>query len=172
VDGSTFWAVAALLGMVVAAVASFVPFVPGPALVWAVGMIYAFATGFDVVGVGAVVWMTIFMLLGSTADWWTRLFGLGGEGNLSCGTYAVSGAGAIAGTFLIPVPLFGTLIGAALAVAALVFYQTDDAVAARKAARGIASAWIASFFVELVVAISIIYLFFRSLTSAGMLPGT
>lgn len=148
--------------MVIAAVVSFVPFIPGPALVWAIGIIYALLTELGIVGLTPVIIMTVLMLIGSTADWWTRLFGLGGEGNLSCATFAVSTIGAIAGTFLIPIPLLGTLAGAAAGVMALVFYQEESWEKAFKAARGILSAWIASFFVEFVISISIAVVFLRA----------
>jgi len=71
-----------------------------------VGVIYAAATDFSEVGGGAVIWMTVLMIVGSTSDLWTRLFGLGSEGSLTCGTIAASTIRAIAGTFFIPAPLF------------------------------------------------------------------
>lgn len=159
------WGVVAAVLMSVAVLVSVVPFVPGPALVWAIGMVYAAATGLVEVGMWTVVGMTALMLLGSTADWWTRLFGLSSEGSLSCGTLIVSGVGAIAGTFFIPIPLVGTLLGAMLAVGVLVWLQEDDAQKALTAARGILSAWLASFFVEFVVSVAIVALFVRALLS-------
>jgi len=157
--------------MVAAAFISFVPMIPGPALVWAIGMVYAVATDFADVGVGAVVWMTVFMVIGSTADYWTRLLGLGSEGSLTCGTFAASTIGAIVGTFAIPVPLVGTLLGAGAGVAALVLYQEDDSEKAWLAARGIMKAWLASFFVEVIVCIAIVTVFIRALLNAGGVPG-
>lgn len=160
------WGVITAGIMSLAALISFIPFIPGPALVWAIGILYAALTGFEQVGLGAAVIMTLLMLIGSTADWWTRLFGLKGEGKLSCGTFVVSTVGAILGTIFIPIPLVGTLIGGAGAVGLLVWYQQDDEKQAWQAARGILSAWIASFFVEFVVCISMIVVFVRALMAA------
>lgn len=158
-----WWSVLVAVLMVLATAVSFVPFIPGPALVWAIGIIYTIATEFQQVGIGAVVAMTILMIIGSTADWWTRMFGLNSEGSLSCGTLVVSTVGAIAGTFFIPVPVLGTVLGAAAGVMALVFYQEESWDKAFVAARGIMSAWIASFFVEFLVCIVIVVIFLRSL---------
>lgn len=168
---SAWGAVTAAL-MILATLISFVPMVPGPALVWAIAIIYAVATQFAEVSISAVVWMTILMIIGSTSDWWTRLLGLGSEGSLSCGTFVVSTVGAIAGTILIPIPVVGTMLGAGIGVAALVFYQEADWGVALKAARGIVSAWIASFFVEFLISVTIISIFIRSLLNAwGVLGG-
>ncbi len=166
----TLWGAATAALMVVAALVAFVPMIPGPALVWAIGFIYAVATEFSEVSIAAAAWMTVFMIIGSTSDWWTRLLGLGAEGTLTCGTFAVSTIGAIVGTIAIPIPVLGTIIGAGAGVAALVFYQEENWEAALKAARGIMTAWLASFFVEIIVSITIITIFIRSLLNAwGML---
>ncbi len=162
------WLVLAL--MTVAALVSFVPFIPGPALVWAIGVIYAIATEFQVVGLWTVLAMTVLMILGSTADYWTRFFGLKAEGSLSCASLFVSTVGAILGTIFIPVPVFGTLIGAAGAVMAMVWLREDDIDKAWTAARGILSAWIASFFVELLVCGIIVVLFARAVFNAWGMP--
>jgi uncharacterized protein YqgC (DUF456 family) len=156
------WGFLVLVLMAAAALVSFVPFIPGPALVWAIGILYAIATEFQVVGLGTVGWMTLLMILGSTADWWTRLFGLKAEGSLSCGSIIVSTVGAILGTIFIPIPVLGTIIGAAGAVMAMVWLQEDDVDKAWTAARGILSAWVASFFVELLVCIIIVFMFARA----------
>lgn len=160
------WGLVVLLVMAVATLVSFVPFIPGPALVWAIGAIYAVATELEVVGPWTLLAMTVLMLVGSTADWWTRFFGLQAEGSLSCATLVVSTVGAILGTLFIPVPVVGTLIGAAGAVMALVWLQEDDIDRAWIAARGILSAWIASFFVEFLVCITILVLFARAVFGA------
>ncbi len=165
------WGAITAVLMMLATLVSLVPMIPGPAAVWAVGVIYAAATDFSEVGVGAVIWMTVLMIVGSTSDLWTRLFGLGSEGSLTCGTIAASTIGAIAGTFFIPVPLVGTVLGAGAGVAALVFYQEEDWDRALQAAWGIVKAWIASFFVEVLVCIAIIAVFVRALLDAGVVAG-
>jgi uncharacterized protein YqgC (DUF456 family) len=158
-----WWTVAVAVLMVVATAVSFVPFIPGPALVWAIGVVYAIVTEFQEIGLPTVIAMTVLMIIGSTADWWTRMFGLNSEGSLSCGTLLVSTVGAIAGTFFIPIPVLGTVLGAAAGVMALVFYQEESWEKAFIAARGIMGAWIASFFVEFLMSIIIVVIFLRAL---------
>lgn len=153
------WAVLSVIIMIVAGFVSFIPMVPGPALVWAIALIYAAATEFQVVGVGTVIGITLLMIIGSTADWWTRLFGLQADSKLTCGTFTATTLGAILGTFFIPIPILGTLIGAGLGVMAIVLYQESDWQKAFKAARGIMAAWLASFFVEFVISLTIVLIF-------------
>lgn len=159
----TFWGIATAILMVVAAVVSFLPLVPGPLLVWGIALVYAFANGFTQVGGVTVFWMTALMLVGSTADYWTPFFGLQAEQSLSFGTFVVSTIGAIVGTFVIPIPVVGTFLGAALAVIGLVRYQKGDWQRAVRAGRGILKALIASFLVEFATAIGITMVFVYSL---------
>lgn len=159
----TAWAILAAVLMVAATIFSFLPVIPGPAAVWAIGLIYAVATNFADVGVWAVVLMTVFMIVGSTADFWTPYFGLQAEQSLSCGTFVVSTIGAIIGTFAIPVPIAGTFIGAAVAVMALVWYQKRDWDSAQRAGRGILKALIASFLIEFAVSVGIVMVFVYSI---------
>jgi len=155
--------------MIFTAFIAFLPVLPGPAIVWALALIYAALTGFETVGLWVVIWLTVLMIIGSTEDWWLPAIGLRGEGQLSCGTFTVSVVGAIAGTVLIPIPVIGTLVGAAGAVALLVFYREDDWGTAWRAARGVVGAWVAGFFVEFAISLIMIYIFARALMRAGVL---
>lgn len=115
---NTLLSFVALALMLVAMVAAFVPFVPGPVLVWAVGIIYAVLTGFEQVTYLAAAVMTVFMVLGTTSDLWLQYVGVRTGGG-SCLSAAGGLIGGVLGTLFIPVPLLGTLIGTVLGAAVM-----------------------------------------------------
>ncbi len=100
----------ALILMLLGTAASILPVIPGPALVWAIGVIYAALTNFERVTPLATAAMTALMILGSTAGWWMQALGMKAQGG---SWVAVLGGliGGLAGTILIPIPLLGTLAG-------------------------------------------------------------
>lgn len=99
-----------LILMLLATAMSLLPVIPGPALVWAIGMLYAVLTRFEQVSPLAATLMTLLMILGSTAGWWLQAAGMKAQGGSRA---AILGGliGGLAGTILIPVPLLGTLAG-------------------------------------------------------------
>ncbi len=100
----------ALFSMGIVAFLSIIPFVPGPILVWSIGLLTAFLTGFDRVTPLAAGLMTIFMLVGTFQEFWLPFFGIRSEG-LSCLGAIGSIIGGLVGTFLIPIPIIGTILG-------------------------------------------------------------
>ena len=108
----------AVVLMIAAVVASLLPVVPGPALVWAIGLVYAVLTGFAHVTWLSISLMTILMILGSTTGWWTQILGMRADGG-SCLSILGALVGGLIGTFAIPIPLLGTVIG--LVLGALLF---------------------------------------------------
>jgi hypothetical protein len=103
-------AVLAIGLMVLVMFLSIIPFLPGPALVWTIGMIYAALTSFtQITPVGAAI-MTVLMVVGATTEFWLPFFGVSSHG-MSCLGAVGSIIGGIIGTFVIPLPLLGTLLG-------------------------------------------------------------
>jgi len=101
----------ALIAMFVALMVSLVPFVPGPAMLWAIAIITAILGDFNRITIPAVALMTILMVAGSTMDFWLRSLGMRSQGT-SCWGIAGSLVGGILGTAVMPV--IGTLIGVIL----------------------------------------------------------
>jgi uncharacterized protein YqgC (DUF456 family) len=99
-----------LILMIVVVLASILPFVPGPAAVWALGILYAALTEFEQVTALPLIVMTLLMILGSTTTWWMQILGMKAQGG--SWTAIIGGLiGGLAGTFLIPIPILGTLLG-------------------------------------------------------------
>ena len=102
--------VIATILMIATVVLAFIPVMPGPMLAWAVSVIFAVVEGFQRMTPVAVVAVTVVMLLGSTSDLWMNFFGVR-TGGLSCLSSIGAFVGGLIGTFFIPIPVVGTLLG-------------------------------------------------------------
>lgn len=121
-----------IVAMALSSLASFVPYIPGPVLVWGIGAAYAAFTGLERVTFLALIAMTGLMMIGSTADFWMQLAGMRMKGGSCLATLGSLIGGALA-TFLIPI--LGTLIGmigGALAIEFLHKGELDPALDAGK----------------------------------------
>ncbi|NLE52444.1 MAG: DUF456 domain-containing protein [Chloroflexi bacterium] len=154
--------VVALVLMGVSVLVSVIPFVPGPLLVWAVGLVFAILNDFERVTYLAFGVMTVIMIAGSTSDYWMQALGFKMKGG-SCLTTLGSIGGGIVGTFAIPVPLFGTVIGMVLGALAVELMRVGDWRSAVAAGRtsfelyliGVAFEITASLLIGAVFALSI-----------------
>lgn len=111
--------------MLITSFVAILPILPGPALVWAIAMIYGVLTNFTVVSPLTAIVITLLMIIGSTTEFWTPIFGMRVRG-ASCSSIAGTLVGGLAGTFLIPVPIFGTLLGAVGGAVALELLRLGD----------------------------------------------
>lgn len=155
-----------LILMIVSLLVSIIPALPGPALVWAVGMIYAAATGFERLTLIPAVIITLLMIVGSTTNLWTPFFGIKSRG-VSCASAFGAIIGGLIGTFVIPVVILGTLIGAmvgALLVELVYYRQTQRAI---RAAGFALEAYITSIVIEFVIGVGIIAVFIVSVLLTG-----
>ncbi len=84
-------------------VLSLIPCIPGPVLMWLVALGFGVLDDFDRLPLFVLAGMTGVMLLGSTTDLWTPRLGIRSDGVLCLG---------IVGTFMIPVPICSTVLGA------------------------------------------------------------
>jgi len=122
--------------MVITLVLAFVPILPGPLMPWMVAIVYGVLSGWERVTPLAAVIMTVLMLVGVTADYWRPLLGAKTTG-MGCRTSLGSFAGGFLGTFLIPIPLLGTVIGlvaGALLMELVLFGNLRKAMGAGRAA--------------------------------------
>lgn len=102
-----------IVAMAVGLFGTIIPMMPGLAIVWVAGLVYGLLTGFGALGIGAMVAMTVLLLLGMAASYVLphRAGVLAGVGR---GSLRLGIIGAIAGFFVIPV--LGLPIGAVLGV--------------------------------------------------------
>ncbi len=97
--------------MVVALLLSVLPFLPGPFVLWAISLVYGVLTNFQHLTPLSMVVITLLMLIGTTKDFWMPILGMKTYG-VSCSTALGMMLGGVIGTFAIPVPVIGTLLGA------------------------------------------------------------
>jgi len=150
--------VIAVILMLVAIAASILPVVPGPALVWAIGLIYAILTNFQQVGVLSLVVMTILMILGSTTGWWMQALGMRAQGG---SVLSIIGAmiGGLVGTFAIPMPLVGTLIGIVGGALVFEFLRVRQLRPALRSGTSAATGYVLGILVEGGIALLIVVVF-------------
>lgn len=155
-----------LILMVVALVLIVIPAVPVTAVEWAIFMIFGALTAFDKLSVPAIVVATVFMVIGSTSQYWAPFLGLKGK-QMSCLSIIGFFVGAILGTAIIPIPILGTLIGGILVVIAIEFLNTQDWRKALVGGKMALQTFIIGMAMELVFSILIIITFVVSLSTVG-----
>jgi uncharacterized protein YqgC (DUF456 family) len=156
----------AIFAMIIATLLAIIPYIPGPILVWGIGLVTAFVTGFAHITVAAVLVMTVLMLLGTLQTLWMPLFGIQSAG-LTCLGAVGSIIGGIAGTFLLPIPVVGTIIGSiagALLVELVRFPHPSRAI---QAGRTAFTLYVWGKAAELAFCLGIIAVFAFSAWSAG-----
>lgn len=146
--------------MIIALMISIIPFIPGPALLWAIAVIFAVLDGFDRMTIPAVVIMTLMMVVGSTSDLWMRWLGMRSRGT-SCWGVLGSFAGGIIGTGFMPI--IGTLIGAILGALLVEFMRLGDVKIAMDAGRATMEAILLSILIEFSMSVGIFAVFMLTL---------
>jgi uncharacterized protein YqgC (DUF456 family) len=157
---------AATIGMVAALVLAFIPALPGPVLVWGVAIIFGVAESFHRVTPLAGIVMTVLMIAGVASDLWLPLFGIK-TGGISCLGAVGSLAGGMIGTFLIPIPLIGTLIGCVVGALLLEMLRFRQPGKALQAGQSAAKMFILGYIVELAASIAIFVVYILSVLSTG-----
>lgn len=133
-----------------------VPILPGTLLIWLTVVIYAWRTGFEIIGWPTVVFVTVIALIAGTAQIWLPLLGAQKQGAAKRAMF-LGVVGAIIGTFV--VPLVGTVIGYALGIFLGEYMKIRDWNLALKASLGGIAGWGISTIIEMVVALLILLIF-------------
>lgn len=158
--------IAALVLMGGGVLLSIVPFLPGPLLVWAIGVIFAVIDGFDRTPYLTVALMTLVMVAGSTTEFWTPALGFKAEGG-SCLATVGSILGGIIGTIFIPIPLLGTVIGMVLGALLFEFMRIGQLSEALNAGRLAFKLYIIGAALEMAASVLILAIFAASLWLTG-----
>lgn len=156
----------AIVAMLIVLPLSLTPFIPGPATIWAIGVVFAVLDGFHRATPAAIIVMTLLMVIGSTTEIWMPLFGLQSRG-MSCLSVVGSLFGSIFGTVLIPIPIVGTIVGAMAGSLLVEFIRVGDVRKAMQAGRSAFGLYLIGFAVELVTCIIMVGVFLVSLWTTG-----
>ncbi len=152
--------------MVVTLVLAFIPILPGSLMPWAVGIVYGLLTGWTRITPLAGVIMTLLMLVGVTADYWRPLLGAKTTG-MGCRTSLGSFAGGLLGTFLIPIPLVGTVIGLVVGALVMEFVQFRDLAKAMTAGQAALKQFAVGYALTIGISVAILVVYVISVLTTG-----
>lgn len=143
-----------------------IPVVPVAAVEWAIFMVFGALTAFNQISAPAAIVATLFMIIGSTSQYWAPFLGLKGK-QMSCLGIIGFFIGAMIGTAVIPVPILGTVAGGVIAVILIEFLNTQDWRKSLVGGKAAFTTYIIGMAMELVFSILIIGTFVVSLTTSG-----
>lgn len=152
--------------MIFAALMSFIPVIPAAALTWAVGMVYGALERFTRLTPLAAVIITVIMVIAVTAGLWLPMFGMRGKG-MSCWGLLAFFVGSISGTFLIPIPVLGSIIGGIAAVVLAEWARIGEINAALRSGGAAVRVIILGFVLEFAFSVTILITFVISVISMG-----
>lgn len=134
--GYTLGVGAVILAFVVGLFGTILPIIPGLIIIWLAALYYAAViVGFDTFSPWVFVLITLISLAAGTSNIWLSALGAKTTG-ASWRTLVIGFIGAIAGTFLLPIPLVGTIIGYAAGLVLAEYARLRELRPAMKAALG------------------------------------
>lgn len=145
--------------MVITFFISFSPIISGPLVMWLIALGYGILTGFQYLTVPGMIVITGLMILGSTSDYWLPLFGIKTDG-ASCSVVFGTIMGGIIGTFVIPIPLLGTLIGSVIGAMGMEVLRVGDVKKTLRAGHFAVRTYFIGMAMEVAFNIAIIAVFF------------
>lgn len=150
--------------MVIGVILAFIPILPGTLIVWAIGIVTAFLNHFDRVTPAAAIIMTVLMVISLTSDFWLPMLGVKTSG-LSCLAAVGSLMGGLLGTFFIPIPIVGTLIGTVLGALVIEYVALREKARALRAGQTALRLFIVGYILELVTTFAIFGVFIVSIAT-------
>lgn len=158
--------IVAIILMVISLFLSVIPFVPGPVLVWVVGIGFAILNDFERVTYISAAIMTLLMIAGATSDIWMPVLGMRTQGG-SCLTTIGTLIGALVGTVAIPIPVIGTAIGALAGAVLVEFMRMGEIRQAIRAGQAAFTIYLLSLAVEFAASMAILIVFLLSVWITG-----
>ncbi len=150
--------VVVVLAFIVGLIGALLPIIPGVIIIWFASLFYAAVlVGFGVFSPWVFVLITLIAMVAGTSDIWLAALGAKTTG-ASWRTLLVGLLGAVAGTFLLPIPIFGTIIGYAAGIILAEYMRFKEWRPAIRVALGGVVGWGISSVVELVGGLAIILL--------------
>lgn len=147
-----------VLAFIIGLIGTLMPIIPGLIIIWLASLFYAgVVVGFDMFSPWVFTFITLVALTAGTSNIWLAALGAKTTG-ATWRTLIVGFIGAIAGTFIIPIPLIGTVVGYAGGLILAEFVRLNELRPAIKAAFGGVVGWGVSSAIELAGAVVMILL--------------
>jgi uncharacterized protein YqgC (DUF456 family) len=150
--------------MILGTVIALIPVMPGSLVVWLIAIAAAFIDGFTRITPTAMIIITLVMLISQLSDLWLPLLGVQ-TGGLSCAASLGSFVGGMIGTFVIPVPLLGTLIGCVVGALVVEYLQRRQLSPAMKAGEQAAKLFAIGYAIRLISSVMIVIVYVVSLVT-------
>lgn len=152
--------------LVLGTVVALIPIMPGSLVVWLIALAAAIIDGFQRISPAAMIAMTVVMVVSQLSDFWLPLLGVK-TGGMSCAASMGSLIGGIAGTFLIPIPLLGTLIGTVVGALLIEYARRGQATPALAAGQQAARLFVIGYSLRLISSLAIVVIYIISLASSS-----
>jgi uncharacterized protein YqgC (DUF456 family) len=152
--------------MVGALIVSFIPILPGTVIVWIAAMAFGVLNQWVRFTPLAGVVATVLMIFSVSSDFWLPALGVK-TGGLTCLGAIGSLIGGFIGTFFIPLPICGTLIGAVIGALAIELIHFRNLGKAMQAGQSTAKLFIIGYIIESVSSITVFVVYVVSLASTG-----
>lgn len=147
-----------IVAFIVGLLGTLLPIIPGLIIIWLAALYYAAVVlGFGAFSPWVFALLTLVALAAGTSNLWLAALGARTTG-ATWRTLLVGFIGAIAGTFLLPIPLVGTIVGYAAGLILSEYVRLGQMRPALRAAFGGVVGWGVSTAVEFAGAILIILL--------------
>jgi uncharacterized protein len=152
--------------MIVGVFIALIPVMPGSLVVWAIALAAGIIDGFTRITPATMIVMTIIMVVSQLSDFWLPLLGVQ-TGGLSCAASLGSFVGGIVGTFLIPIPLVGTLIGCVAGALIVEYLQRRQIAPAMRAGEQAAKLFAVGYAIRFISSVAILIVYIVSLVTMG-----
>ena len=152
--------------MVAALVVSFVPVLPGTMIVWLAAMAFGIITQWARFTPAAGIAATVIMIFSVSSDFWLPALGVK-TGGLTCLGAIGSLVGGLIGTFLIPLPICGTLIGAVAGALVIEMIHFRNMQKALQAGQSAATMFVLGYILESASSIAVFVVYVVSLATTG-----
>jgi uncharacterized protein YqgC (DUF456 family) len=146
----------AVVFILIGAIGTVVPILPGMLLVWLTLLGYAWVTDWEIISPWVFILLTLIALASGTSSIWMPYLGAKKTGAAKRAIF-LGFIGGIIGTFIMP--LVGTVIGYAVGIIIGEFIKHRDLQAAVKASLGGIAGWGISTVIELAGALTILVIF-------------
>ncbi|PID85081.1 MAG: hypothetical protein CSA11_10115 [Chloroflexi bacterium] len=151
--------------MIVGLIGVFFPILPGVFMIWLGLCMYVWRFGFEVISLGMFFFLTLILFVAGTSDLWLPIFGTQKAGAAKR-TLITGMIGAIAGSFLIPLPIVGTIIGYALGILLGEYHKRRDWNQAWRASKGGLKGWGIATAVQLIAGLFVVFIFAWTILAA------
>jgi uncharacterized protein YqgC (DUF456 family) len=152
--------------MVLALVVSFIPILPGTVIVWLAAMAFGILDQWTQFTPAAGIICTAIMIFSVTSDFWLPALGMK-TGGLTCLGAVGSLIGGFVGTFLIPLPICGTLIGAVAGALLAELVRFRDLRKAFAGGQTAAKMFVVGYILEAVCSIAVFVVYIVSVGNSG-----